>query len=118
MLELKQLSRHFGGVRAVDGLELTDDGVLFGGTFFSQMSTAEQIRISTLVAMSQNPALKIILIREGALMNRANLAMIAELGKERGYQLWIECFREEPGSNGLHITDGAISHVNGEPVPA
>ena len=31
MLELKQLSRHFGGVRAVDGLELTvDKGQIFG----------------------------------------------------------------------------------------
>ncbi|MFN0160423.1 MAG: ABC transporter ATP-binding protein [Burkholderiales bacterium] len=31
MLELKQLSRHFGGVRAVDGLELTvDRGQIFG----------------------------------------------------------------------------------------
>lgn len=100
----------------LDGLELTDDGVLFGGTFFSQMSTAEQIRISTLVAMSQNPSLKIILIREGALMNRANLAMIAELAKEREYQLWIECFREEPGEKGLHIVDGAVAFVDGEPV--
>lgn len=100
----------------LDGLELTDDGVLFGGTFFSQMSTAEQIRISTLVAMSQNPALKIILIREGALMNRANLAMIAELGKERGYQLWIECFREEPGAKGLHIVDGVVAFVDGQPA--
>lgn len=102
----------------LDGLELTDDGVLFNGTFFSQMSTAEQIRISTLVAMSQNPALKIILIREGALMNRANLAMIADLGKERGYQLWIECFREEPGSKGLHIVDGAVAFVDGEALSA
>ena len=100
----------------LDGLELTDDGVLFGGTFFSQLSSAEQIRVSTLVAMSQNPTLKIVLVREGALMNRANLQMMADLARERGYQLWIEKFQEEPGSKGVHIVDGAISHVDGEPV--
>lgn len=102
----------------LDGLELTDDGVMFNGTFFSQMSTAEQIRISTLVAMAQNPALKIILIREGALMNRANIGMIADLARENGFQVWMEKFQEDPGDTGLHITDGSVSHVDGKPVEA
>jgi hypothetical protein len=102
----------------LDGLELTDEGVMFNGTFFSQMSTAEQIRISTMVAMAQNPKLKIILIREGALMNRANIAMLADLARENGFQVWMEKFQEEPGSKGLHITDGSVSHVDGQPVAA
>lgn len=100
----------------LDGLELTDDGIIYNGTFFNQLSTAEQIRISTLVAMAQNPSLKIILIREGALMNRANVAMMAELANERGYQLWIEKFQEEPGDKGLHIVDGSVAFVDGAPV--
>lgn len=102
----------------LDGLELTDDGVMFNGTFFSQLSTAEQIRISTLVAMSQNPGLKIIIIREGALMNTANLAMISKLAADRGFQLWIEVFRETPSDIGFHIVDGAIAFEDGKPVAA
>lgn len=102
----------------LDGLELTDEGVMMNGTFFSQLSTAEQIRVSTLVAMSQNPELKIVIIREGALMNSANLAMIAKLAAERGFQVWIERFQEEPSSVGLHIIDGAIAFEDGEPVAA
>lgn len=98
----------------LDGLEMTDDGVMFNGTFFSQLSTAEQIRVSTLVAMSQNPGLRIIIIREGALMNSANLAMIANLANEQGYQLWIEKFQENASETGIHIEDGNIVSVDGK----
>lgn len=100
----------------IEGLELTDDGVMMNGTFFSQLSTAEQIRISALVAMSQNPGLKIIIIREGALMNSANLTMLSELAAENGFQLWIEKFQEQKGESGLHIVDGAIAFEDGEAV--
>ena len=98
----------------LDGLEMTDDGVMFNGTFFSQLSTAEQIRVSTLVAMSQNPGLRIIIIREGALMNSANLAMIATLANEQGYQLWIEKFQENASETGIHIEDGSVVSVDGK----
>ena len=89
---------------------------MMNGTFFSQLSTAEQIRISALVAMSQNPGLKIIIIREGALMNSANLTMLSELAAENGFQLWIEKFQEQKGESGLHIVDGAIAFEDGEAV--
>jgi energy-coupling factor transporter ATP-binding protein EcfA2 len=98
----------------IDGLELTDDGVMMGGNFFSQLSTAEQIRISTLVAMSQNPELKIILIREGALINSANMAMLAEMAAADGYQVWVEKFMEQPSDEGLHIIDGAVAFEDGQ----
>jgi hypothetical protein len=100
----------------LDGLELTDEGVLMNGVFFSQLSTAEQIRVSALVAMSQNPNLKIIVIREGALMNSANLDMLAKLASERGFQCWVEKFQEVASSEGLHIVDGAVAFVDGEEV--
>lgn len=100
----------------LDGLELTEEGVMVNGTFFSQLSTAEQIRISTLVAMSQNPTLRIIIIREGALMNSSNLAMIAKMAAEKGFQVWVEKFQESPSNVGLHIVDGAIAFVDGSPA--
>ena len=102
----------------IEGLELTDEGVMMDGTFFSQLSTAEQIRISALVTMSQNPGLKIIIIREGALMNSANLAMLSDLAAENGYQLWIEKFQESKSDTGLHIVDGSIEFEDGAPVDA
>jgi hypothetical protein len=100
----------------LDGLELTDEGVLMNGVFFSQLSTAEQIRVSALVAMSQNPNLKIVIVREGALMNSSNLKVLSELAAERGFQVWMEVMRESPGTEGLHIIDGQIAFVDGEAV--
>jgi len=100
----------------LDGLEMTDDGIMVNGTFFKQLSTAEQIRVSTLVAMSQNPALKIIIIREGALMNKENLRLMVDLATERGYQLWIEKFQEEASDIGFHIVDGAVAFEDGKAV--
>lgn len=101
----------------VPGMTFADDGsVQFNSLPFTQMSTAEQIRVSTLVAMAQNPKLKVILIREGALVNKTNMKVLTDLAAIGGYQLWIEKFQEEASSDGLHITDGHISHVNGNPV--
>jgi hypothetical protein len=100
----------------VDGLELTDEGPMVSGVFFSQLSTAEQIKISTLVAMSQNPTLKIVIVREGALMSSANIKLLSDLAAENGFQVWIEVMRESPSSEGLHIVDGAIAFEDGQPV--
>lgn len=100
----------------VEGMELDGDTVRMNGVPFSQLSTAEQIRISAYMAMAQNPTIKIILIREGALISRQNFAMLAEMAASKGYQLWVEKFQEEPASDSLHIVDGTIAFENGKPV--
>jgi hypothetical protein len=100
----------------VEGMELDGDTVRMNGVPFSQLSTAEQIRISAFMAMAQNPTIKIILIREGALISRQNFQMLADMAKEKGYQLWVEKFQEEPAQDSLHIVDGAIAYQDGKPV--
>ncbi|MBK1883698.1 AAA family ATPase [Luteolibacter pohnpeiensis] len=116
VVDEKKLDLVKNAAMPLDGLELTDEGVMFNGTFFNQLSTAEQIRISTLVAMAQNPKLRIVMIREGALMNTTNLEMISQLAEGSDYQLWIEKFQENPSSTGLHIVDGAIAFEDGQAV--
>lgn len=102
----------------VPGLSIEDDTVLVNDVPFSDLNTAERIKVSTLIAMSQNPELKVIFVREGALVSRANLAVLAELAKTHDMQVWIEKFSEDPEENSLHIEDGHITHVNGQPAPA
>ena len=102
----------------VPGLAIEDDTVLVNDVPFSDLNTAERIKISTLIAMSQNPELKVIFVREGALVSRANLAVLADLAKAHDCQLWLEKFSEEPEENSIHIEDGHITHVNGQPAPA
>lgn len=102
----------------VPGLAIEDDTVLVNNVPFSDLNTAERIKISTLIAMHQFPDLKIIFVREGALVSRANLAVLADLAKQNDYQLWLEKFSEEPEDDSIHIHDGHISHVNGKPAEA
>ena len=102
----------------VPGLAIEDDTVLVNDVPFSDLNTAERIKVSTLIAMAQNPELKVIFVREGALVSRSNLAVLAELAKEHDMQVWIEKFSENPEENSLHIEDGHITNVNGEPAPA
>lgn len=100
----------------VPGMEINEDGVTVDGVRFDQLSTAQQITTSTKIAMRSNPKLKIILIREGALINRANTEALCELAKERGYQLWMEKFSEDVSEKGIHISDGEIVAVDGKEV--
>ena len=100
----------------VPGMEISEDGVTVDGVRFDQLSTAQQITTSAKIAMRSNPKLKIILIREGALINRANTEALCELAKERGYQLWMEKFSEDVSEKGIHISDGEIVAVDGKEV--
>lgn len=115
-IKSKKESMIKNAIMPVQGMRFNDDGVYFNDVLFSDLNTAKKIEISTMIAMSQNPDLKVIIIREGALINKSNLNSISKLAEDKGYQIWIEKFQEEPGGEGLHIIDGNISHVDGELV--
>jgi DNA repair exonuclease SbcCD ATPase subunit len=102
----------------VPGLAIEDDTVKVNDVPFSDLNTAERIKVSTLIAMAQNPELKVIFVREGALVSRANLAVLAALAEQHGMQVFIEKFSEEPEEDSIHLEDGHITHVNGTAAPA
>jgi len=94
-----------------------DDTILLGGVPFEQASTAERIRAAVELAMAMNPKLKVICIREGSLLDKASLAMIAKIAEERGYQVWLEVVRDDD-MVGFVIEDGELAAVNGRRVHA
>jgi len=91
----------------IDGLGLTDECVTFDGKPFSQLSTGEQIRVSTAVAMALNPTLKVIVVREGSLLDKTGLEAIVALAKDKDYQLWIERVADNQ-QVGIYLEDGEI----------
>lgn len=103
-------------VLPVPGMAVTDEGVTIDGEYFGQLSFAEQVRCSAAVAMAMNPTLRLVLIREGANLNKANLRMIAEMAGEHDCMVFLERFCEEVSDEGIHMVDGRISHVRGELV--
>lgn len=99
----------------IEGLSFSDESVLYNGVPFGRLSTGQQIRVSTAIAMKINPMLKVILIREGSLLDSDGMIEILNLAKEQDYQVWIEQV-DETGNVGFYIEDGSISKVNGQEI--
>lgn len=106
-IDLNKQNKIKGAKFPIDGLGMTDEFVTYQGMPFSQLSTGGQIRVSTAVAMALNPTLKIILVREGSLLDSDGLKAIIEIAKEKDYQLWIEKVGEDKNV-GIYLEDGEI----------
>lgn len=100
----------------VEGLSIEADTVLLDGIPLSDLNTAKRIEVATRIAIAQNPQLGVIFVREGALINDANLAVIAQVAEANGMQLWVEKFQPDAGLTGLHIVEGEIALEDGKPA--
>ena len=74
----------------LEGLAIGDKEVLWNGFPFSEASQAEQIRVSVAMAMATNPKLKVLRIKTADLLDDNGLAIIADMAKEGGFQIWME----------------------------
>ncbi|MBT9168578.1 MAG: DNA replication and repair protein RecF [Syntrophomonadaceae bacterium] len=91
------------------GLGFSEDGVTYNDIPFKQCSSAEQLRVSLAMAMAINPTLKVILIRDGSLLDSDNLTLISEMAKDKDYQVWIERVSDD-GGVGIVIEEGQIKN--------
>ncbi len=96
----------------VPGLSMDEDGgVLFNSIPFEQASTSDRIRVSVAMGLALHPKLKVLLVRDGSLLGDKKLAVIEEMVKEEGAQLWLEMMQEEPsGRTTVFIEDGMVKH--------
>ena len=74
----------------VDGLSFSASEVLYNGIPFNQASSAEQLRVSVAMGIAMNPKLKVLLIRDGSLLDEDNLKMMADMAQEADAQIWLE----------------------------
>jgi DNA repair exonuclease SbcCD ATPase subunit len=95
----------------VDGLEITEKGILLNDLPFDQLSQAEKIRASMAIAMAANPELRVMRIVDGSLLDSASMQMVEELAKTNDYQVWIEVVSESD-KIGVVIEDGEIKAIN------
>lgn len=99
----------------VDGLGFGADEVLLNGVPFEQGSSAEQLRASCAIAMAMNPKLRVILIRDGSLLDDASMKILDALAKENDFQVWIEMV-DESGTVGVVMSEGTVAADN-QPLP-
>jgi ABC-type branched-subunit amino acid transport system ATPase component len=98
----------------VPGLSVTDEGVTFNGIPFGQVNSAERRKIAFAIATAGDPKLRLVIIRDGDLLDADSLQAIAGLADERGYTVLMERDRDESRLIGFTIRDGALA----EEVPA
>jgi len=91
----------------VEGLGFNANGVTFKDLPFEQASGAEQLKISVSIAIAANPKLKVFLIRDGSLLDKENVKLIAEMAKDSNCQVLIEMVGEESGMT-IVFEDGLI----------
>lgn len=100
----------------VDGLAFDDSGVKLNGLPFEQASQAEQLRTSVAIGLAMNPQLKVLLIRDGSLLDETSLSLVAEMATKAEAQVWLE--RVGKGQEcSIVIEDGEVSEVR-QPAPA
>lgn len=74
----------------IGGLGFDEDGVTYQSLPFSQASDAERLRVSVALGLAMNKELKVLLVRDGSLLDRDNLALVAGMADEAGAQVWME----------------------------
>jgi predicted RNase H-like nuclease (RuvC/YqgF family) len=91
----------------IDNLGVDDDGVTYNNIPFSQLSSAEQLKVSLSIAMAMNPKLRVIRITDGSLLDSTNMEIIRQMANENDFQVWIERV-DDTGKIGIYIEDGEI----------
>lgn len=99
----------------IDGLGFGDDCITFNGVPFDQASTAEQLRISAAIAMAMNPKLRVLIVREGSLMDASSLRMLTEMAEANDFVCLIETV-DTSGQLGIYIEDGHVAAIHGVPT--
>ena len=91
----------------LDGLEFSENELHLNGIPLSQCSASEQLRASVTISMALNPTLKVILIKDGSLLDNDSIAAIMAMAEPKGYDVYMEKV-DETGKVGFVIEDGRI----------
>ena len=91
----------------VDNMTIGDNGLMLNGIPFAQASQAEQIRASVEMGIGANPELRLILVRDGSLFDKDNLALLADIADQHNVQVLVERVGTDEGV-GIIIEDGEV----------
>lgn len=82
-------------------------GVLLNGVPFQQGSQARQLQAAIAIGLALNPKVKVILIRDGSLLDEKSMKDVSKLIAKNDAQLWIETVdSKDPGA--IVIEDGEV----------
>lgn len=89
-LEAEQVKTLTEAKFPVEGLSFAEDAVLYNGLPLEQASGAGRLRVSVAIGAALNPQLRVILIRDGSLLDDKNLEALRKTAEELNLQVWLE----------------------------
>src|SRR3990167_4859846 len=108
-IDMERLERIRSAAYPVPGLLVDDAGVTYRGVPLAQASSAEQLRVAVALALAPNPAIRVLVVREGSLLDNENMGLLAELAEEHQAQVWVEVVTEgEADGATVTIEDGEV----------
>lgn len=91
---------------AIPGLGLSEDAVTLNGQPLEQASQAERLRFAIALGLALNPKIRVLLIRDGSLLDEDSLRIVADMAREAKAQVWLERVGTE--GRGVLIEDGEV----------
>lgn len=91
----------------VENLSLGDGYLLYNEQPFDQASDAERLLVSCMIAVKENPKLRVVRIRDGSLMDSSSWEVLEEIAEKYDFQILVEVVADGPGS-GIYIEDGMV----------
>lgn len=92
----------------IAALTLADGELLLDGLPFDQASTARKIRVSTALLMALKPELRVLLVREGSLLDDDAREALEADAKEHGFVVLMECVGDDVAGGGVVIENGEV----------
>jgi len=91
----------------VEGLSFNEEGIFINGIPFEQESSSKQLKVSMHMAMALNPKLRVLLVKDGSLLDKDSIKEIEKVAKENDFQMWVEKVGEDE-EIGIIIEDGGV----------
>lgn len=115
-LDSERKRKTAGAKYPIDGLMFdTAGGVTLESIPFDQCSTADQLKVSVAIGLALNPTLKILLIRDGSLLDEDSMKLLSEMATKSEAQIWLEVVNPDDPT-AVIIEDGQVRQRETEQV--
>lgn len=111
-VEAKKMEIFQNAQLPIGDLSFNDDTLTYKDIPFSQLSTSEKLRLSFLISCVVNPKLKVMLIRDGSLLDKENMELLKKIAEYFNVQIWVEVV-DDNEQVGIILEDGKIKDIKG-----
>jgi hypothetical protein len=92
----------------ITGLGFDDKQVSFNDVPLSQCSGAEQLRVSMAIGLAANPTIRVLCVKDAAILDANSMRLVREFAAEHHAQIWLEVISpDDPAA--IIIEDGGVA---------